>query len=207
MARLQINSGDKFGRLSIIEEGSSRSGKRMVICKCDCGKIKEYQLSNLTTGHTKSCGCYNIDALKKNKTIHGLSSHPLRKVYDQMKSRCKKSFDKSFCNYGARGISVCNEWDKSYIAFYNWAIANGWKKGLSIERKNNDCGYKPNNCIFADKYEQANNTRKNVYLFVDGIKYSISQYSRRFDIGIKYIKNRIKKGMSGDMILVDYGLR
>lgn len=218
MAKRIIHKGDKFGRLEYIKDvdpspykdTKARNGisyRRRVLCRCECGNEKVFQLSNITNGHTKSCGCYNIEIGTNRFFKHGLNNHPLRKVYDTMKYRCNNPSNKSYSDYGGRGISVCEEWEESYIDFYNWAISNGYKSGLSIDRIDNDKGYSPENCRFASKLVQANNTRRNVYLFVDGVRYSISQFSRKYDIGIGYIKNRLKKGISGDMILVEYGLR
>lgn len=90
---------------------------------------------------------------------HGKSNTPLYMVYDAMKQRCRNANSMNYKHYGARGISVCSLWILSYNNFYNWAIKSGYKKGLTIERKNNDKGYSPSNCKWITQQEQLHNRR------------------------------------------------
>lgn len=96
---------------------------------------------------------------------HGCSKHPPHKVWSDMINRCGNSKCKDYRSYGGRGIVVCSKWRNDPIAFTEWALANGWEKGLTLERINNDGNYEPENCCFVTRLQQQNNTRK-LRLFV-----------------------------------------
>jgi len=99
--------------------------------------------------------------MKKHKLItHGLSSHPLYKVYYSIKSRCYLSTDTAYHYYGGRGIVMCQEWKNSFISFYDWCITNGWVKGLDIDRRENDENYEPANCRLVERKINTRNKRK-----------------------------------------------
>lgn len=97
---------------------------------------------------------------RKGRPTHGLSKHPLYSVWKDMKKRCYGTKSKYYHNYGGRGITVCEEWKTDFKAFYDWAIKNGHKEGLTIDRKDNDKGYSPNNCRWATRSMQSSNQRK-----------------------------------------------
>lgn len=90
---------------------------------------------------------------------HGLCKHSLHSVWRNMKYRCYKESSKDYKNYGARVIIICSEWKNDFKTFYNWAIDNGWKPNLTIDRINNDGDYEPNNCRFVTRLIQASNRR------------------------------------------------
>ena len=95
-------------------------------------------------------------------TTHGLHKHPLNQKWRDMKDRCTNKNNKYYYRYGGRGIKVCDEWKNDFLEFYNWAILNGWTKGLTIERIDNNKGYYPENCYFATIQQQNRNTSRNV---------------------------------------------
>lgn len=91
---------------------------------------------------------------------HRMSATRLHTIWCQMKTRCKCPTSVAFKYYGGRGISVCKEWDESFMAFYDWAIANGYSEDLEIDRRNNNGNYEPSNCRWATRQQQMCNTRK-----------------------------------------------
>ncbi len=100
---------------------------------------------------------------------HGLRKHPLYNVWDGMKRRCHNSDNPHYKNYGGRGITIFAGWINNFRAFYNWAIANGWKKGLWIDRINNDGNYRPENCRFVTSAVN-NQNRRSTKLNWDKVK-------------------------------------
>ncbi len=91
---------------------------------------------------------------------HGLIDHPLYNVWGGLKDRCLNKNNKDYAKYGGRGIRVCDSWKSSFKTFYDWAIANGWKKGLLIDRRRNSRGYNPQNCRFVNIFISNVNRRK-----------------------------------------------
>ena len=139
---------------------SSKKKYRFGLYKCYCGVEFKTVIRNVKTGHTISCGCYNRQLIKETNTTHGLSRHRLHNVWSVMLDRCQNKNNKGYENYGGRGIKVCDRWKTDFVSFYNWAIDNGYKEGLSIDRINNDLGYSPDNCRWATKKVQSRNTRR-----------------------------------------------
>lgn len=162
-------TGKQFGRLTVLRKSQvkTKSGQWKWVCICECGTTKEITGQQLRKKGTKSCGCLNREINSKRSIgnkfglIHGLSYHPLRFIRKAMIHRCKNENNKYYKNYGGRGIKVCEEWMNSLQKFYDWATLNGWKKGLSIDRKDNDGDYTPENCQWITRSE---NSRKNCVL-------------------------------------------
>lgn len=125
---------------------------------------------------------------------HGLRNHPAYVSWKCMIGRCYQPSNKSFKNYGALGITVCDEWRISPVAFIKWADANGFKIGLTIDRLDNKSGYSPNNCKWSGVQEQNNNKTNNFYINVDGVVKSVMDWSRMYGVNPYTIKNRIKAG-------------
>jgi hypothetical protein len=161
--RVEINSGDKYGRLTIIKEIDlhilpSGKTKRMFSCLCECGKKINVRLSHLRTHNTISCGCYKKENIIVRSTTHGLWNHPLHNTWMGMKQRCLNPNHKFYSYYGGRGIKICDRWLNS---FENFIQDMGEKpEGTSIDRIDNDGNYEPTNCRWATKIEQQKNQRR-----------------------------------------------
>lgn len=153
-------TGKRFGRLvAVRESGRSKCGAVMWECQCDCGNKTIIKGSDLRAGTVVSCRCYSRDLFIKNITTHGFWHHPIFNVWRNMIARCYIPEHDGYEHYGGRGISVCREWQGSPKEFIAWAEKNGWKKGLQIDRFNNEGNYSPSNCRFATPSENALNTR------------------------------------------------
>lgn len=180
-----INYSDRYGQLSVIEifgGGKNPAGgyfDRKARCICDCGVLCVVPLFNIHKGHTRSCGCLRE---KTKATIGGLSKHKLAAVRFAMLGRCYDKKNKAYRNYGGRGITVCQEWRDGAVPFIKWGIDNGWKDGLTLDRKEVDGNYDPDNCRFITNLGQQNNRRDTRMYTVDGVTKSISDWARFYDI-------------------------
>ena len=159
--RLEINAGQLFGDLVVVvEEIEPRSAKnrRYFSFLCKCGTIFPCRLNSVTSGTTKSCGCFQKEAVSKANTKHGMCNTNLYEVWEMMIQRCTNPSNKAYKNYGARGISVSPEW-KNFVNFYMWA-KDKYKDGLWIERLDNNLGYSESNCDFVTPSQNTYNRRR-----------------------------------------------
>lgn len=142
--------GQRFGRLLVLSRVANRRRPKW-LCQCDCGNSKVILSGGLRNG-TRSCGCLQreMSAIRigNRKRTHGMSSSAIYTVWEGMIQRCQNPRRSRWECYGGRGISVCAEWKTSAKAFMDWALANGYQRGLQIDRINNDGNYEPANCRF-----------------------------------------------------------
>ena len=173
--------------------------------RCDCGKDVITSLYNLNNGKTTSCGCYKKERTIARFTTHGLSNKsPLYATWKSMKERCCNSNHHAFLDYGGRGISVCEEWINDYKSFYLWSIANGWTKGLSIDRIDNNKGYCPENCRVADRFTQARNKRNNKEIsFECMVWHSLAQFCEDKQLDYKTVQQRLYRGNTLDKAIIN----
>ncbi|MGL5284217.1 MAG: hypothetical protein ACRC8W_21145, partial [Plesiomonas shigelloides] len=153
-------TGKKFGKLTAIEpNGSNEKGLVTWKLRCECGNEVTRTASRLTgsekRGVVQSCGCTH------HLKTHGLSVEfkKLRWVWVAMRQRCYNPSNKDYPNYGARGITICNEWD-NFKDFHSWAVSTGYREGVTIERVDVNGNYDPTNCTWIVNERQALNTRK-----------------------------------------------
>ena len=140
---------------------------RVVLVQCDCGVVKEVLFGNLRSNNpTRSCGCLSSEAVSARNKSHGLtgSGTLYDHIYWGMIQRCTNENNEHWKDYGGRGITVCDEWLNDPASFVSWAMSHGWKKGLSIDRIDNDAGYSPDNCRFTTTTIQNRNKRTNRWI-------------------------------------------
>jgi len=182
--------GDKFGRATVVKY----EGYTKVTCLCDCGNSFVTTKGNLVNNRTKSCGCIRKELSGNRNKTHGMSGTKIYRVYTTMKERCSNPNCAKFPMYGGRGITVCSRWRDSFENFY--ADMGDAPEGYSIDRIDNSKGYSPDNCRWASRITQANNTRTNRKYSYNGITLSVSEWSRKTGIDRVTISQRIKRGWS-----------
>ncbi len=151
--------GMVFGRLTVTKR-AGKTIKRELLweCRCECGGMKVTTGYLLRSDQTRSCGCLQRETITLKNSTHLMSGTRIYRIWSNMLSRCGNSNNPQFADYGARGIFVCQEWH-DFEAFSSWACANGYRDSLSIDRINNDDGYKPDNCRWATSLQQSRNKR------------------------------------------------
>lgn len=187
--------GRRYGRLEILKTWCANS-RRFCLCRCDCGMTKTILFGNMNRLHTTSCGCAQDEA-KRKRVKHGGSRkglwEPLYRVWSGMLTRCQNKHRDDYKDYGLRGILVCEEWAKDYIAFRTWAMKNNYACGLQIDRKNNDGGYFPENCRFVEPKVNNRNRRNTFRMTLNGITLSIGEWSERTRIARGTIRERVRR--------------
>ena len=125
---------------------------------------------------------------------HGMYGSRLYKTWNNMISRCYCKSFRNYRNYGGRGITVCDEWKNSFVAFMNWALSNGYSDTLTLDRINTEGGYCPENCRWITNKEQQNNKRNNRLITYKGITHTLQEWSEITGIHKKTISKRIDRG-------------
>lgn len=190
--------------------------KRFGLYKCFCGKQFEATISSVKSKNTKSCGCLKLKSTSNINKTHNLSNHRLFIIRSNMIQRCTNPNNHKYETYGLRGITICDEWKNDFVSFYNWAMNNGYKEGLSIDRINNNGNYEPSNCRWTTSNIQQQNTRKiriNNKSGYRGVSFNknrnnwrtaISVDSKKIHIG--YFKTAIEAAKAYDQYIIDNNL-
>lgn len=204
MKKEEIRIGEKFGRLTVLEEIDSsnfpnKRPRRRVLCRCECGREKVVILQHLKEGRTMSCGCLGREIAQRNSRYpQGFTKSRLYRIWSSIKSRCK---DKKNSTYGGRGISVCEEWRNDYLNFYHWANNNGYNDTLTIDRIDVNGNYEPSNCRWVNYVEQNNNRRSNTHLSYNGEVHTIAEWARLRNLNPNMIIARMKLGWDDEKVL------
>ncbi len=195
---LKNYSGRKFGRLTAIKFSHKIKYTGYWTFHCLCGRSKEISISSVISGATRSCGCLHMERCKSglNRTIHGDARHGrIKRVFNIWRgilNRCKTDRIPAYNYYKKRGIKVCFEWGKSYLAFRKWAYSNGYKDNLSIDRINNNGNYDPMNCRWVTSKEQARNRKTSKFLIFKKQKKTCAEWSDITGLSQGLICARIK---------------
>lgn len=194
-------TGQKFERLKVISyAGTDKRGKALWKCECKCGNTKIVIGTDLSNGHTKSCGCIQKENTSISNTKHGDTESRLWRIWSGIMYRTGNKNNKRQKDYIGRGIDVCDEW-KEYIVFRNWALQNGYSDKLTIDRKDNDKGYNPDNCRWVTTKENNRNKRNTVMIEYEGEKKPLIEWAEIMGINHKTVKTRIRRGWSTEKAL------
>lgn len=190
--RLIDLTGRKFGRLKVLQRGVLKNGHIQWDCVCDCGILVSVNGSNLRTDHTQSCGCLFGYVQSEVHGTHHETGSVEHVAWKHIIGRCHNPKNRAFKWYGARGLTVCKRWRK----YENFLADMGRKPSPkhSIERRNNNLGYRPSNCVWATATEQANNRRSVPRLRLYGVTLSVPEWARIVGTPPKLVSERVKNG-------------
>ncbi len=187
-------TGQTFGRWTVLTRaGSTKNGRAAWLCRCVCGTEKIVAAGCLRDGKSKSCGCLNLEKIIERNTTHGMTGTRLYGIWTKMVQRTTNEKDERYEDYGGRGITMCEEWRKSFEAFKMWAVENGYAENLTIDRINNDRGYSPDNCRWVTKKVQMRNTRRTHFLTFRGETKCITDWAEETGISRAVIDARINR--------------
>lgn len=191
--------GERFGSWTVIEEPKQIFQhirmRRVVFCKCVCGVTKNIRIDDLLNGQSTKCVSCGKRG-KMNHLRHGESKNRLHVIWTLMKGRCHNQNNKQYGDYGGRGITVCDEWRKSYESFSMWAKSNGYNDYLQIDRRDNNGIYSPDNCRWVDGKTNCRNTRRNKLISAFGEVKCLTEWveDSRCNISNATLNNRINVG-------------
>ena len=189
--------GQKFGKLTV--RGAVWNGRRWLWeCDCDCGGKTVAYPNLLIRGKQKSCACGKSVTFHNMHLKHGEAGTKLHGIWKGMRNRCGRNTHSE--HYGDRGISVCREWD-DYTVFKEWALSNGYADGLTIERRDVNGDYCPENCCWVTQEEQTRNTRRNIIVEHNGRKAPVSVWCDELEINRSTVYTRISKGINPTVAL------
>ena len=194
--------GQVFGRLTVTRRAGSRAGRVTWACMCECGSTVEVVSHALTSGHTKSCGCWRDERNRETPVKHGHARRgapltPIYKTWQNMMTRCYNQKVKSFKDYGERGIKVCSGWH----IFENFLADMGERpKGTTLDRVDNNGDYTPDNCRWATKLTQARNTRANYVVDFRGEQMTQVEFAERLGMSQSTVSRRLRNGWTPEQV-------
>ena len=169
--------GLRFGRLVVVQRAlNNAKGRARWGCVCDCGRRITTCSTSLVQGLTRSCGCLHIEHTVSLKFSHGLRYKPEYRVWAGMIQRCTNSKHPKYSYYGGRGIKVCSRWRESFQNFWN-DLGSRPSAQYTLERRENNGHYCPENCCWATRVQQTRNMRNNRIVAMDGKMHSIAEWA------------------------------
>lgn len=193
--------GKKINRLEIISYYTVELNRqKYFVCRCDCGKELNVRVANIVNNPQKSCGCYKYN-LK-----NGFSRTRLYPIWKELISRCNNPKNKRYYVYGKKGIKVCKEWEKDFLAFRKWAYENGYDENAprgncTIDRIDNDGDYTPENCRWVPYSRQQRNTQKTIIFEYKGVKKPLIDWCEELNLPYNTIRWRYSSWGNVDKVL------
>ena len=202
---IQYYHGEQIGDAIYLNEASHCVKYRAALFRCKCGKSFIARINHVKSLQIRGCGCLKgkESGSRGNRGTHNLRRHPLYGVWCAIKARCYCKKREQYKDYGGRGVAMCDEWKNSFKAFYDWAISNGWKKGLHVDKDilPNKKGipallYSPETCCLVSPVVNSNSRRNNTVIEYNGDKKSLADWARFYNINYYTFCGRISRGWS-----------
>lgn len=194
--RLKFTPGSRFGRLTVLREaGHDKHGQSLFEFSCDCGGKVINRGSAVKLGHSKTCG-HGCPLYRRGLYLTGLttpSKHPIYDAWSSMRGRCYRKTRKNYADYGGRGIKVCAAWH-DFIEFFA-DMAPDWEPRKSLDRKDNNGDYSPQNCRWATSAEQGNNRRSCRRIETPDGPMTLANAARHYSINLATLWSRLKRGV------------
>lgn len=188
-------TGMQFGYWTVLRKDDTHPGSRnsFWICRCKCGTEKPVMRFTLINGASQSCGCKPSEKLKGINSTHGMSDTRIYHEWLSMRRRCRNPNGRFAACYYLKGIRVCEEWDNDFVAFYDWAMANGYADDLTIDRIDNSKGYSPENCRWVPMADQQKNKTNTVYVEYKGEMWCLRTLCIALGVSYNRAYNRYRK--------------
>lgn len=186
--------GKHFGDWTILSVFRGQRSRMFCVAKCKCGVNKTVRLDGVLSGQSANCGCKRLESFSKIRVKHGFANERIYRIWQDIKSRCYNKNNKSYYRYGKRGILMCEEW-KDPKVFIKWAIANGYKDNLTIDRIDVNGNYEPTNCRWLTRQEQLKNTSRNIYITYNGETLCAQDWCNRFGLRNNVVIRRYRAGL------------
>lgn len=193
--RFENLSDQPFGRLKVKRYVGKEGKHQFWQCDCKCGKSVKVSSNHLKSGHTQSCGCHSRDMAARTHTKHGHAINhklsPEYRTWRNMINRCTNPKTTRYENYGGRGITVCSHWH----VFGSFLEDMGKKPSdkYSLERRDNEKGYEPDNCYWATPAQQARNRRSSHRIAYNGEHKTLADWADSTGIPYATLNKRINK--------------
>lgn len=197
-------TGSKMGKLKILSVNAKKkleTNHTYYDCLCDCGNEVVLSHNTVQSGNTKSCGCLRRTRMlgHKFKNTHEMTKTRQYRTWISMKTRCYKKMDYHYKNWGARGITIPEKWNK-FEGFWE-DMKDGYRDDLTIDRIDNDKPYSKDNCRWVSNKEQQNNRRNNVKITICNETLNLAQWGERFNIDSRKVKYWSKKGLRDEELI------
>lgn len=185
--------GIRFGKLVVISRHpeNTKANKARWVCKCDCGNHCVAIGGSLTSKKHVSCGCHRKYIAIQRVQTHGMSGTFEHRVWKNILARCYRPTSTHYASYGGRGISVCDEWRNSFLAFLA-DVGHAPSKNHQIDRIDNNGDYNKQNCKWSTRTEQCNNRRNNIIVTYNQQQMTLSQLCRKLNLPYETVRRRIR---------------
>lgn len=191
----------RFGSLTVISctGRKSQAGNLIWSTVCDCGEARDEDGRNLRCGNVTSCRSCGRSRTTLASITHGASSSAEHRIWRGIKTRCLNPKTACYKNYGQRGITICTRWAESFTAFME-DMGSRPSPQHSVERKDNDGPYSPENCVWATAKDQALNRRTNRILTVGGVSKPVGVWAKEKGVPYDTLLARIRYGIEDHLL-------
>lgn len=193
-------TGQRFGKLTAIKldhiERVKQGTVHYWLYRCDCGNEKVIRKGEVSQGGSQSCGCFLKESVKQRTTTHRQTHTRLYRIMHDMKQRCLNPNNVNYKHYGARGIKICESWLNDFENFKHWAINNGYKDNLTIERIDFNGNYEPDNCKWILLSEQVKNTRRTRFITVNETTLCLGDWAKKLKMEYNTLKYHLNKDVN-----------